>query len=121
MATDQPPMVVELTVSQEDDDLLAELVQAVGGSDDVTFGPLRDVAADTQLYFDLAAAAEVVKSVTAVMSGALGVAKVIDFVVSRLKSKKRIVVTVGSTSVVVTGDNNPDQIRAALRAAMKLV
>lgn len=119
--TEQSPTVVEFTVGGDDDDLLAALTGDLAGSDGVAFGPVREVAADSQLYFDLAAATDIVKSVTAVISGAAGVAKVVEFVVGRLtQPKKRIVVTVGTTTVTVTGGEDPHQIRSALRAALKL-
>jgi hypothetical protein len=67
--------------------------------------------------------AEAVKSVTAVITGIGAAAKVVDYLAKRIKRspQKRIVVTVGSTRVVGTGDDDPKELRAALRAALKLV
>jgi hypothetical protein len=64
-----------------------------------------------------------VKSVTAVMSGIGGGAKLVEYLIALLKKspKKRILVKVGSTSVTVTSDAQPDEVRSALRAALKLV
>jgi hypothetical protein len=115
-------VVAELVVPEGDSDLLAEIVSELAADDGVVFGPQRTVNLDTQLYFDPATAVMAVKAMTAVISGVGAATKVVNSLirVAGKSPKTKIAVTVGASRVVVSG-NDPRELRAALRAALKLV
>lgn len=122
MADPGEVVVAELAVPEGDSELLAEIASEFSADDGVVFGPERTVNLDTQLYFDPATAIEAVKAVTAVISGVGAATKVVNFLI-RLAGRSpqtKIAITVGESRVVVSG-NDPNELRTALRAALKLV
>jgi hypothetical protein len=116
------PIAVEILVAELDDDLFVDLAAIADGAPaELALSAPRDVTVAADLYFDVDAVLHTVRSVTAVVSGVGGAAKVVDWVLGKLRERrgKSIILKSGSTSVTVKTGDDPEQARRLLEAALK--
>jgi hypothetical protein len=118
MSSDYVPFAVQVIVPADDDDL-----DQLGAEPDLDLTAPREMPAPRDLFFDVDAGISIVKSVTAVISGAGGAAKVVDWVLTRLRQRrgKLVVLKVGDTSVTVRVGDDPEEARKLLRAALRII
>jgi hypothetical protein len=120
---DYAPIAVEIAVLDPGEDVFADLALPpdAAETEELAVSAPREVAPSSNLFFDVDAALHVVRSVTAVVTGVGGAARVVDWVLTKLRERrgKSFVLKAGSTSVTVRVGDDPPEARRLLKAALK--
>jgi hypothetical protein len=92
-------------------------------TDEVHVGPVQERPTPRDLFFDLGPAVSDVHSVTAVITGIGGAARVIDWVLTKLRERRgeTILLKAGTTTVTVKTGDDPERARKLLKEALKIV
>jgi hypothetical protein len=121
--TEYAPLAVEIVIAEAQGDDLDDLTTAAAETGELHIGALREIPASRELFFDVGSAVSVLHSVTAVVSGVGGAAKVVDWVLAKLRERRgeTIVLKTGTTTVTVKTGDDPERTRQLLEAALHAV
>jgi hypothetical protein len=123
MTGEYQPVAVEIAVAEPGASDLEDLVAVASEREGLVVGPIREAPDARDLFFDVGTAVVVVHSVTAVITGVGGAAKVIDWALTKLRERRgqTIVLRAGATTVTVKTGDDPERTRQLLEAALHAV
>ena len=117
------PLAVEIMIVESEGDDLEGLAEVASQSEELHVGAVKEFPASQDLFFDLGAVDTIVHSVTAVITGIGGAARVVDWVLTKLRDRRgeTILLKSGSTTVTVKIGDDPERARELLQAALHVV
>lgn len=123
MTGDYAPLALEIMIAEPEGNAFDSLAVIAAETDEVHVGPVQERSAPRDLFFDLGSAVGDIHSVTAVITGIGGAARVIDWVLRKLRERggETILLKAGTTTVTVKTGDDPERARKLLEAALKVV